>query len=477
MEMGLYETLTEYCRQDLVPMHMPGHKRNPSFVMENPYKIDVTEVSGMDDLHHPEGMIRRLMDRVTEEYRSEQSYLLVNGSTGGILAAVSACCRHGDRIILARNCHKSVYHAIRLLELRPVYLYPEETGGDLVNLGIPGIISERAVEQALQEYGDARCVILTSPTYEGIVSPVREIAAVTERCQVPLIVDEAHGAHFHWHQLFPDTALHEGADLVVESLHKTLPALTQTGVLHARFKHVSRERLEWGLQTFQSSSPSYVLMAGIDRCFAYIEKEGKAAFEAYAERLRQFARDMGCLRELYLFDSAYKEKSKIVIATDRAGISGRQLADSLRYRYRIETEMSCGGYCTAMTSVCDEPGNMRRLGTALQEIDEGILAGEANGASSQMPYGKVDFRYTWHTPARAQYSYEAAACPREKILLEQAEGRTAAEDIILYPPGIPLLVQGEVFSAEITQTVREGTAMGYALYGIHGNTVNVVAEG
>lgn len=477
METSLYETLTEYGRQGLVPMHMPGHKRNPSFVMENPYKIDVTEVTGMDDLHHPEGMIRRLMDRVTEEYGSEQSYLLINGSTGGILAAITACCRHGDRIILARNCHKSVYHAIRLLELRPVYLYPEETGGDMENLGIPGIISEQAVERALQVYGDARCVVITSPTYEGIVSPVRQIAAVSERHQVPLIVDEAHGAHFHWHRSFPDTALHEGADLVVESLHKTLPALTQTGVLHARFKRVSRERLEWGLQTFQSSSPSYVLMAGIDQCFAYIGKEGETAFEAYAERLREFAREMECLTRLYLFDSAYKEKSKIVIGTDRAGITGRQLADCLLYQYRIETEMSCGSYCTAMTSVCDEPGNIRWLGKALREIDEGIQAGDTGSISPCTPCGKVDFRYTWHAPARKKYSYEAAACPREKILLEQAEGRTVAEDLIVYPPGIPLLVQGEVFSGEMIRMVQEGTATGHVIYGVHGNTVNVVAEG
>lgn len=480
MEPSLYETLTDYRRQDLVPMHMPGHKRNPAFVMENPYGIDVTEVTGMDDLHHPEGMIRRLMDRVTREYHSEQSYLLVNGSTGGILSAIAACCRHGDRIVLARNCHKSVYHAIRLLELRPVYIYPQETGGDMKCLGIPGIVSEQTVEQALQTYDDVRCVILTSPTYEGIVSPIREIAAVTGRYGVPFIVDEAHGAHFNWHKSFPDTALEEGADLVVESLHKTLPSLTQTGVLHARFDRVSKERLEWSLQTFQSSSPSYVLMAGIDRCFAYIEREGEAAFEAYVHNLRQFEEEMKCLNGLYLFDSPHKERSKIVIATDRTELSGRQLAERLLRQYRIETEMNGGDYCIAMTSVCDEPENFRRLGAALREIDAGLSVGGTDGAAgregvrSGSLYAGPDFRYIWQEQKRGMYSYEAAFCRCERIRLEEAEDRMTAADIIPYPPGIPLLVRGELFSGEMIRMIRAGIDMGYVIYGVEDDSVNVI---
>ena len=288
LEKGLYGTLVEYSRRPILPMHMPGHKRNPAFVMGNPYGIDVTEVSGLDDLHRPEGVSRRLMDRVTALYGSDQSYLLVNGSPGGVLSAVSACCRHGDRIVMARNCHASVYHAVRLLGLRPVYVYPSAEGGEMEHLGIAGAISASAVETALRAHPDTSCVVLTSPTYEGVVSPVRDIGAVTGRHGVPLIVDEAHGAHFNWHPFFPPTAFEEGADLVVESLHKTLPALTQTGVLHARFRLVSRERLEWCLRTFQSSSPSYVLMAGIDRCFSYIEQEGAEAFETYVKNLQVF---------------------------------------------------------------------------------------------------------------------------------------------------------------------------------------------
>lgn len=467
MKHGLYEKLTEYSREDILPMHMPGHKRNPAFQMENPYAVDVTEVEGMDDLHRPQGVIRRLMDQAAAWYGSDQSYLLVNGSTGGILAAAAACCRHGSTIIMARNCHASVYHAVRLLELRPVYICPDGEGGDMEHSGIAGIIEEEAVEEALRKHPDAACVIVVSPTYEGVVSRIRRIAEVTARYGVPFIVDEAHGAHFNWHPSFPETALAEGADLVVESLHKTLPALTQTGVLHARFGLVSKDRLEWCLRTFQSSSPSYVLMSGIDRCFAFLEQEGEEAFEAYVKNLRMFYDEMKQLRHLYLFDSPHKEPSKLVIAARCPQISGGELAGKLRREYRIETEMSCGKYCIAMTSVCDGSESFRRLSEALKEIDAGLGETEAAKETGQFIFGELS------TPKRVMYSYEAAECRREMVPLAHAQGRVAAEDIYFYPPGIPLLVQGEEYSPELVRLLQESLRNGYAAEGIRDGMVAV----
>lgn len=481
MGQRLYEMLDEYSGRDVVPMHMPGHKRNPVFEMKNPYALDVTEVTGMDNLHRPEGVIRRLMERVSGLYGSEQSYLLVNGSTGGILSAIAACCRHGDRIIAARNCHASVYRAIRLLELRPVYIYPECEGRAMERLDIAGAIPEQALEEALKNNRDVSCVIVTSPTYEGIVSDIRAAAALTRRFGVPLIVDEAHGAHFNWHPSFPETALEQGADLVVESLHKTLPALTQTGVLHARFDLVSKKRLEWCLQTFQSSSPSYILMAGIDRCFAYIEKEGGKAFDKYVENLRLFREKMKQLTYLYLFESPRKESSKLVIATDRTQMTGRELAGRLLQKYRIETEMSYGNYCIAMTSVCDEPQGFHRLAAALLEIDgqlagEGTAAGAGSSAGMCLPAGTECRASVWQAPVRSMYSYEAADCCNEWVSLSDAEGRIAAEDVYFYPPGVPLLVQGEIFSKSLIRLLEAGRESGYVIHGVEDETVSVVEE-
>lgn len=464
----LYTALEHYCHKDILPMHMPGHKRNKKFQMGNPYELDVTEVTGMDDLHHPTGVIKQLMDRISGMYHSDHSYLLINGSTGGILAAIAACCHHGDRIVVARNCHKSVYHAIRLLELRSVYVYPEYESEEGERLGIAGVITAESVDLALKQYEDVSCVVIVSPTYEGIVSPVRDIAEAAHRRNIPLIVDEAHGAHFNWHDVFPDTALTEGADIVVESLHKTLPSFTQTGLLHVRGRLVRNDRIVWSLHTFQTSSPSYLLMAGIDRCFAYIEKEGAEDFDAYVENLLDFRKKMSGLKRLYLFESPCKELSKIVIATDRAGISGKKLADILYEKYRIETEMSCGNYCIAMTSVCDERESFERIAGALKEID-GMLS-EITEENVSPPW------YDWKTPEICMYSFEAADCEMESLPVEESAGHTAGEDIYLYPPGIPLVVQGERISKEAVAILCAGERAGYTVYGVEDGFVTVIGR-
>ncbi len=476
MKQGLYETLKEYCQADILPMHMPGHKRNHKFWMESPYELDVTEVPGLDNLHQPEGVIRELMDHIAEEYQSDASFLLVNGSTCGILAAITACCRRGDRILVARNCHKAVYNAIRLLELRPVYVYPSAEGGEMDTLGIAGIISPEDVEGTLEGYTDISCAVITSPTYEGIVSPVAAIADVVHKKKTPLIVDEAHGAHFHWHETFPDTALTEGADIVIESLHKTLPAFTQTGVLHARYGLVKEELLAWSLQTYQSSSPSYLLMAGAERCFSYLLGEGRTEMQRYVSYLEWFQQEMKGLKALRLFGSRWKEPSKLVIATDRTPVNGRELADRLREVYRIETEMSCGDYVIAMTSVADERKSFERLAVALREIDRELAAKLDRQAfgSVRPTAGKKSFCYDWHRPESGMYSFEAAYLKKRRVPLHEAVGELAAEPVYPYPPGIPLLVEGEKILKEMVELLEQAARQQMSVQGVTDGFINVL---
>ncbi len=476
MKQGLYETLTEYCQKDILPMHMPGHKRNHKFQMENPYELDVTEIPGLDNLHQPEGVIRELMNIISKEYRSDASFLLVNGSTCGLLAAITACCRRGDRVLVARNCHKAVYNVIRLLELRPVYVYPSAEGGEMDSLGIAGIVSPEDVEGALEEYTDISCVIITSPTYEGILSPVAVIADVVHKRKIPLIVDEAHGAHFHWHESFPDTALTEGADIVIESLHKTLPAFTQTGVLHARYGLVKEELLTWSLQTYQSSSPSYLLMAGVERCFSYLLGEGRKEMQCYVSDLEWFRQEMKGLKALRLFESQWKEPSKLVIATDRTPVRGRDLADRLRETYHIETEMSCGDYVIAMTSVADERKSFERLAAALREIDRELTEKLDRQAfeNVDLTAGKNSFCYDWHRPEPGVYSFEAAYYPKRRVSLAEAAGELAAEPVYPYPPGIPLLVEGERISQEMVELLERAVRQQISVHGVTDGFINIL---
>lgn len=476
MKQGLYETLTEYCQKDILPMHMPGHKRNHKFQMENPYELDVTEIPGLDNLHQPEGVIRKLMDHISDEYQSDASFLLVNGSTCGLLAAITACCRRGDRVLVARNCHKAVYNVIRLLELRPVYVYPSAEGGEMDSLGIAGIVSPEDVEGALEEYPDISCVVITSPTYEGILSPVAVIADMVHKRKIPLIVDEAHGAHFHWHKAFPDTALTEGADIVIESLHKTLPAFTQTGVLHARYGLVKEELLTWSLQTYQSSSPSYLLMAGVERCFSYLLGEGRKEMQCYVSDLEWFRQEMKGLKALRLFESQWKEPSKLVIATDRTPVRGRDLADRLRETYHIETEMSCGDYVIAMTSVADERKSFERLAAALREIDRELTEKLDRQAfeNVDLTAGKNSFCYDWHRPEPGVYSFEAAYYPKRRVSLAEAAGELAAEPVYPYPPGIPLLVECERISQEMVELLERAVRQQISVHGVTDGFINIL---
>ena len=476
MKQGLYETLTEYCQKDILPMHMPGHKRNHKFQMENPYELDVTEIPGLDNLHQPEVVIRKLMDHISDEYQSDASFLLVNGSTCGLLAAITACCRRGDRVLVARNCHKAVYNVIRLLELRPVYVYPSAEGGEMDSLGIAGIVSPEDVEGALEEYPDISCVVITSPTYEGILSPVAVIADMVHKRKIPLIVDEAHGAHFHWHKAFPDTALTEGADIVIESLHKTLPAFTQTGVLHARYGLVKEELLTWSLQTYQSSSPSYLLMAGVERCFSYLLGEGRKEMQCYVSDLEWFRQEMKGLKALRLFESQWKEPSKLVIATDRTPVRGRDLADRLRETYHIETEMSCGDYVIAMTSVADERKSFERLAAALREIDRELTEKLDRQAfeNVDLTAGKNSFCYDWHRPEPGVYSFEAAYYPKRRVSLAEAAGELAAEPVYPYPPGIPLLVEGERISQEMVELLERAVRQQISVHGVTDGFINIL---
>ena len=260
----LLEKLTAYGASDHYGFHMPGHKRQLD-LMEgiSPYQIDITEIDGFDDLHHAEGILKEAQEQAAKVYHAEETHFLVNGSTAGILSAILGSTRRGDQILVARNCHKSVYHAIEMQELKPVYLYPGFDPEAQLNTEI----SAEDVRAALERHPGVRAVVIVSPTYDGIVSDVESIAEAVHVHDIPLIVDEAHGAHFGFHPYFPENANQKGADLVIHSLHKTLPALTQTALLHMNGERADRRRVRKYLHMLQTSSPSYVLMASCGRLY------------------------------------------------------------------------------------------------------------------------------------------------------------------------------------------------------------------
>ena len=492
---GLLERLTEYAGSDAYPFHMPGHKRReiPDGIpggFPDPYGIDITEIDGFDNLHHAEGILKDAMETVAAIYGADRSWYLVNGSTCGILSAVFAATENGGKILTARNCHKAVYHAICLNRLEAEYLYPEE----ITEFGINGGIRAEDVRKALEKdamrcagnSGDVRgkitkiqAVLITSPTYEGVVSDIRAIADAAHEYGIPLIVDEAHGAHLEYADQchsFPKSALEYGADIVIQSLHKTLPCFTQTAILHVKGKLVDQDRISRDLSMFQTSSPSYLFMAGTERCIRYMDGDGRNEMVRYEERLEHFMKRMEGLQVLEVLDreicGKYRtvagwDPSKIVVSTMRAeDFHGEELAETLRRKYHLEMEMTAPEYVIAMTSLMDTEEGFERLGTALLEID-GVLrrrmeSGRKEKAASETPEG---LESKLSHPVRRMLICEAMDADTERTAFQDTVGKVSAEFVYLYPPGIPIIAPGEVFTDAIVEKIMAYKAAGLLVQG------------
>lgn len=453
--MLLYDLLKQYSASGIYPFHMPGHKRRMG-LPEEACALDITEVEGFDDLHHAESVLKEAQERAARLYGAEDTYYLVNGSTAGILAAVCACVPEGGRLLLSRNSHRSVYHAIEIRGIDAVYLYPKQSGKDGRGVSFPFCAAEPAdVRRGLKNTQGIDAVFLTSPTYEGAVSDVREIARIAHSFGVPLIVDEAHGAHFGFHPDFPQSSVKLGADLVVHSLHKTLPSMTQTALLHRNGNLVSDSRVRKFLSVYQTSSPSYVLMASIDACVALLEKDGKRLFEAFSGRLKQFVRQTQGLQRIHLMRASFQDPSKLVLFAD--GMSGVQLAETLRRRFGLELEMGAGDYAVALTSIADTDEGFSRLARALQELD-----GELQKTDGRKETAGVDYALANEAVMTIA---QADNLPQKTIFLAESAGEISAQYLYVYPPGIPMLVPGERIGKELLRRIQACRALGLVLRG------------
>ena len=460
--------LKKYAESDAYPFHMPGHKRtteNSDF----PFSIDITEIDDFDNLHHPEGCIKEIEDTAARLYNTKRAFLLVNGATGGILSAVNAMTNRGDKVIVARNCHTSVHHAVELLGLIPVYYFPEQPVGKRTYRCF-GDANPGELDLLLEQNPDAVLFVLTSPTYEGICSDVRSIADVCHKHGVKLLVDEAHGAHFPFHNEFPENAVSCGADCAVVSLHKTMPAMTQTALLLISDGSLER-RMQSALAVFQTSSPSYVFMSSIEYAldFARLHPE---AFDAYLDRLHGLEKRLSELKKLtllfhdreeYLKNFFDYDCGKLVISTQRANLSGIQLANILRKKYNLEIEMAADDYIIAMTSVCDTDEGFNRLADALLQIDSKCEFVQKEAAAPLFS----------SIPVRRFLPCECSTVPTVIIPLSEAAGKTSMEDIFAYPPGIPLVIKGEVLTDEILHLIGEMTANGVNVL----SSANTVPDG
>lgn len=464
----LYKQLKEYGESDYYPYHMPGHKRQALGEMpQSIMKIDITEIDGFDNLHQSEGILRELQEKTAALYGAEETFYLINGSTCGILSAVSAALLAGGHLLMARNSHKSSYHVAYLRNLTISYLYPDV----IEEYDICDAITPEQVKEALEVEPDIGAVLVVSPTYEGRIADIKGIAQVVHEKGIPLIVDEAHGAHLGLAEINSDndTSLESGAffhanscqlgaDLVIHSVHKTLPAMTQTALLHVNGKLIDRERLRRFLHIYQSSSPSYVLMASIDNALQIVQEQGKELFSAFRENYVKMLEKLSSCKHLqFLTQDEKQDIGKLVISTKKIGLSGQQIYDILLQKYHLQLEMAAGSYCLAMFTIGDTKEAYERMCHALLSIDRDIAEGKIQMETStidciQGQMTDIDkMEEAVPTEITLQKTIplaEAWDMPWELIPLQDAVGRHVAEFINLYPPGVPLLVPGEVLQEQ-----------------------------
>ena len=572
MKDSLEKKLQVYAESDAYAFHMPGHKRVMDPLGGQAMKLDITEIDGFDNLHDAEGVLRDEMEAAAEMYGAEETLFSVNGSTCALLAAISAAVPRGGTILIERACHMAVYHAAYLRELRVLYVEDVCSG---------------EVEDNI------RCdaIVITSPTYEGVVKDVRAWAAFAHAHNASFIVDEAHGAHLGFHPYFPESAVRCGADVVVQSTHKTLPAMTQTALLHNVSGRVSSRRLHFFMDIYETSSPSYVLMASITSALRMVREQGAELFEAYARRLQRVRRELCSLRHFRLAGSedavigsedgmlpypvgTRMDPGKLVLVPVRqSDVSKREIEDSridlekyssrdneevllgqgseleediygaewlygvLRDEYHLQMEMRTGEYCLAMTSFADTDEGFGRLVTAMREIDERVerekseararverrglggirleesddvvgscereerrglseilpeteedAAGEYNRAkeiseqvSSRSDFGidgeahegmagskedSVRVPVVLSEVAQVMKISDALDAECETVALERAVGRVCADFVILYPPDVPLIVPGEIYTAEKVSEIREWIKRGFSVMGV-----------
>lgn len=439
---SLEKLLIEYNQSDYYGFHMPGHKRNEEFMGNSlPYGMDITEIEGFDDLHHSEEILLEAQKRAAKVFKAEESFYLINGSTSGNLAGIMAVTNPGDKVLIARNNHKSIYNGVYLRQLRPVFIYPEL---DRTH-NIMGEISKDEVKCILMKEKDIKAIAIVSPTYDGVVSDVKGIAEVAHEFGIPLIVDEAHGAHFSMHEYFPKNANELGADIVVHSVHKTLPSLTQTGLLHVNGSIVDRDKVRRYLKIVQSSSPSYILMASIDACVNVIEEKREEIFSEYVVRLDKLRSHLNEMKKLRLVETENYDKSKIVISTKNR-FSSKELYQVLLDKYHLQMEMCGADYVTAMTSVCDTQEGFNRLLEALLEIDSLSVVDEVEEDNN--------------------ISIEMIKFPE----LQQAdENQRDNQDVsewfyYVYPPGIPFVVPGDIITVDVKAFIDKYENLGFKIH-------------
>lgn len=445
----IFDFLIKHAKKNPISFHMPGHKGAAIYkrlgydeFLSNFMDCDITEIPGADNLFQAEGIIKEAQERYSKLYDVKKSYFLINGTSGGIIASIMASVPKHKKIIMARNCHKSVFNALTLADIQPVYAYPSK----LEEFNISGSILPGEIQTLLANNPEVEAVILPSPNYYGICSDIEAIAKIVHSYGKVLIVDQAHGAHLKFFNKFgvkgmPKSAEESGADIVINSIHKTLASYTQSAVLNLNSDRVDSYMLEDKLQAIQSTSPSYILMAALDINASILEEHGSALMKEWADNLNYFYNNASKIEGLHFIDKVSGfDWTKINFSLGEKGISGIVLEELLLAK-NVFIELFTGDLVMCMTGIGNSRSDIEILLNSLDEISKADVVKTSKIAKNYMT-----------TPKQATL-FEIPNV-KTRVKLEDAEGMICASSIIPYPPGIPLICPGERLEKDAIQYIK-----------------------
>lgn len=443
MKTEIINHLREIVETNLISFHVPGHKLGKIYdklgysdIVKNIYKMDTTEIPGTDNLHSPEGIIKKSQERASKAFKSDETYYLINGSTCGIQGAIMALCNPKDKIIVNRDCHQSVINSCILADIEPIYILSKIDKETNIQEGIDIEEAKKIIDNNL----DAKAILLTYPTYYGKTFELKEICDYAHKHNIAVIVDEAHGAHLGLSDRLPKTALEEGADIVIQSTHKTLPSFTQSSMIHIKGDRVDRQKLSTMLRIIESSSPSYILMSSLELAVNIYETKGNELMEELLDNIEGFKeKNKNTSFDIYNED----DKTKLFLSSKKLGMTGYELEDLLREKYNIQVELANYYGVLLICTIGNTKEDLDKLSEALEDMSN--------------RYKKDSYieclEYPVVIPEKALNPREAFYKNKKSVKIYESIGQICAEYVIPYPPGVSLLSPGEVITKEIIDYV------------------------
>lgn len=470
----IVKSILKYIKEENVPFSMPGHKAGRGFLAtKEGYDLynhliegDITEVEGLDNLHSPEGIIKEAQCLLRDFYKCKKSYFLVNGSTSGNLAMIFSAFNEGDKVIVERNCHRSVFNAIIMRRLKPIYI--KNNINKTFNASFS--IDMEHFLQLIKDNSDAKGIVITYPNYYGICTDLERIIHVAKKNDLKVLVDSAHGAHFGINDSLPRNAVELGADMVVMSAHKTLPSLTQTAFLHVGHE-VDAKKVDFYVSAFTSTSPSYMFLASLDYARFYLETEGRIGFDKCVQLANLYRNKINSIRGFHVLSledikseephqNISMDETRYIINVEK-GFSGHLLLKYLRSN-GIQAEMSDQNNVVLIFSPFNQEEDYEKLYQTLSICP-----------LEKLKDNFIEFEVS-KLPRMEMLPFEAFEGKRISVSIDDSVGRISACNIVPYPPGIPIIMLGEVIEEDTINMIKYYLKHNISILGLEKTLIEVV---